>query len=79
MSNVWCRIAAVYPHFKQLTLLAASPVKGFRGRRTRGRKWPPTVVTEKELHIEPRVPTEDIDEVSKLSSIELDTGKVYFP
>lgn len=52
----------------QLILDAASPVNGFRGRRGRWRKWPPTVDTENELHMDPIVPTEDIEAVSRLSS-----------
>lgn len=61
-------MGAVYPHFIQLILVAAKPVNGLRGRRGLRRKCPPTVDTEKELHMEPTVPTEDMDAVSKLSS-----------
>lgn len=52
----------------QLILVADKPVKGFRGRRGLCRKWPPTEDTENELHMDPMVPTEDTEAVSRLSS-----------
>lgn len=57
----------MYPQFTQLILDAAKPVKGFLGLRRLGRKFPPTVQTENELHMEAEVPKEETDEVSKLS------------
>jgi hypothetical protein len=50
-------------------LEAANPVKGFLGLLRLGRKWPPTVQTENELHIEAVVPNEDTEAVSKLSPL----------
>lgn len=49
-------------------MVADKPVKGFLGRRGLCRKWPPTEDTEKELHMDPMVPTEDTEAVSRLSS-----------
>lgn len=51
----------------QLTLVAANPVNGFLGLRLLGRKLPPTVQTENELHMDADVPNEETDEVSKFS------------
>lgn len=44
-------------------------MNGFLGLRRLGRKWPPTVQTENELHMDAVVPNEDTDEVSKLSPL----------
>ena len=57
----------MYPQLIQLIFEAAKPVNGFLGLLRLGRKWPPTVQTENELHIEAVVPNEETEDVSKLS------------
>lgn len=69
----------IKPHFRQLIFDAAKPVKGFRGRRGRRCKFSPAAETEKELHIEPKVPTDENEEDSKASNEEAERGSYIIP